>query len=212
MAGIWTRNYYNLLTAAFLMDTTSTSTSTPADYTPPLRVRTTYGNYITPLIENGAQYGNTSDVGIKAAIEAIGKGKIKYLPYNTNAETLSDSYLTGIQFGSGTTPASYDDYKLTNLISSGLSVSASEGSLQQPTTFADNKYTTKRSYTITNTTSGIITVGEMGLLVRCGSSGLEEISVLVYHDVFDEPILLDRSESIIVTFTRTGEPYNYTPY
>ena len=213
MAGVWTRNYYNIMSAAFLMDTPSTSTATPTDYTPPLRVRTTYGNYVTPFVENGIKYTNAdSYADTMLAIDAIGKGNMKYLPYNTNAETLNTSYPTGIQFGSSLTPATYEDYKLGNLIASGLTVASAAGALTHPTSFTDNQYETTRTYTITNSSANTINVGEMGILVRVSTVLVDDISVLVYHDVFDNIIALAPGESFIVSFTRKGEPFNYTPY
>ena len=205
---MWLRNYYNMLTAFFLADDTLTSSTQPTDYDPPimLHLRTglwraanshsltydlsssTYMSYIRNFVSGNffgkemANYGNNPNRGF------------------------------AIQFGTGTTAATYDDYTIETPITSGLSIVTPYGTLTQATAYDNvtHHISSKHSYTINNTSASPITITEFGIYVDAAEAVGE--SILIYRDVLATPITLNPSESAIVSFERDAEVYNYTPY
>lgn len=196
MAGVWTRNYYNMLTAAVLADDQLSSSSTPTDYDPPIRVRYSNGSY--------AQIQTSRNNWTPEFQRVLYTGKILNMVYGVGTADCS------IMLGSGTNAPTYDDYHLQTPISSGLTLTNAAGTLTQQTQYdaVTHHISSKRSFTIQNTSASNITVNEVGLYFAYGMGN----SALLYREVFDAPIVLEPSESIIITFNRDGEVYNYTPY
>lgn len=207
MAGIWTRNYYNALTALALCDTPTTSTATPTDYTPPIRLRNPSGSYVTPKNEGFI----TSYNGTDYIYNYIAFGQPLFVGKLTTAYGISitgNGALIGVSFGTGITPATYEDYKLENEITSGLTLVSGSGVLTQATTLDGTHLKSTRSFTVTNSSASDITLSEFGISIAFGIYN----AFLVYREVFDTPITLHPSESIVIDFNRDAEPFNYTPY
>lgn len=212
--GTWTRNYYNLMTSLILADCAADSETAPADYTPPIRVRDISGNYMSPYVQahngvDGSSYNvSIADAGARVAPFQVGKGNATYITTNS----ISGIYtVEGFQFGSGTNNESYEDYCLQTPITSGLTLADPLGNLE-PSALDGQSLKSKRSFTITNSTASPITVNEIGVFVRALKGGGNPYWVLVYREKLDEAIVLNGSESIILSFEKDGEIFNYTPY
>ena len=211
--GVWTRNYYNLLTAALLCDDTGSSSATPSDYTPPIRVRRYNGAYASAGANNGLQ-GVSIEYALPYILPPFTKGGAysqARLITSANPE-LSITYAFGIAVGNGSTPATYEDYNMGSYITSGLTLANGWGSLAQASTYNSENHhiTSKRSYTITNSSSSSIPVSEVGIFVHYAQNNYSA-TTMIYHDVFDT-IILEPGESLILTFERDAEVFNYTPY
>ena len=207
----WTRNYYNLLTAFLLGDTTETSVNTPVDYQPPIVVRTPNGSYTNILGDNtiyhpvnpeNAKQSPASELeyyylGL-AQLMNIGKINLQYATSNPGASA-------SVQFGSGDTAADYEDYNLETPITSGLTLVAAQGTLTAPSAFdsVTHKYSSTRTFTVNNSGNSSITIKELGIFC---------MNCLVYREVLGSPITIDPGESVTVSFTREATVFNYTPY
>jgi len=206
----WTRNYYNLLTAFLLGDTTETSVNTPVDYQPPIVIRKQNGDY-TNIIYHSGSSNYTPEKRLSGSdyntlftyFMQLGKLSFGYheRPNTYNWDTLGNY----IQFGTGSTAADYEDYQLESPITSGLSMVQSEGTLTAPSAFdaVTHKYSSTRTFTINNTSDSSITLSELGIF---------SCSCLVYREVLATPITIDPGESVTVSFTREATVFNYTPY
>lgn len=207
---MWTRNYYNLLTAAILGDSPDTSTSQPTDYTPPIRVKYGTGTYssVTPY-EYLADQSSGEGVNFKTLF-TIGKGRAVLVTSNS---ANIDANKFGLSVGTGSTPATYEDYRMESIISSGVSIVNTDGTLTTPSELLPgNKYHSKRSFTINNTSVSNITINEVGIWAPNTMSSSSGPAILVYHEVLDTPVTLAPSESMIIAFDREATIYNYTPY
>ena len=206
---MWTRNYYNLLTASLLGDTTATSASAPSDYNPPIRIRLPNGNYATAACENGGGEANYMSRKIEYLMNP-GKAPLSLIysePYDYAA---LGCY---IAFGSGSTPAAYDDYKMSSIANVG-SLASVNGVLQQASAYNSetHKYSSKRSFTVTNGSATPKTVTEFGIYLPGSYYNTNyNYFCMVYHESF-EAITLEQGESIIITFDRNANVFNYTPY
>lgn len=204
---MWLRNYYNALTATLLSATTASDTSTPTNYNPPIRIRNVSGVYSNmpsrePETWTGSmnKYNTVEKAG--ANVLRLGKDTMVY------SASPSSSDISSICFGTGTTPVTYEDYKLETPITSGLTVVSSSGNLTQ-TTFDNvtHHYKFSKSFTVNNTSASPITLNEFGIFVYNYSTAF-----MVYHEVFATPITLNPAESAVVEFIHDAEVYNYTPY
>lgn len=209
----WTRNYYNLLTGMLLGDTSELSTDTPVDYQPPIVVRKQNGSY-TNTIYAQSSYTVTPENSVAGGsffyyrdllLSVMNVGK-SHLVYNSheNTDNWRETYAL-IQFGSGVTAASYEDYQLETPITSGLSLVNQSGTLTASSAFdaVTHKYSSTRTFTINNSSASSITINELGIFVS---------SVLCYREVLGAPITIDPGESVTVSFTREATVFNYTPY
>lgn len=215
MAGIWTRNYFNILTAMFLGDTTITSTSTPTDYDAPIRIRKPDGTYTSISTDSLETHIGTNTNSTRKVIGNIMLNKANMiLTTNENGGVTYGSNIY-IGVGQGTSPAAYDDYKLGNIITNGLTLASNTGTLTQASTYdaVTHHYSSERVYTITNSSASPIAVSEIGIYT-CPvhySNSYDRPLILVYHDVFNTETL-NIGESLVITMKRDGEVYNYTPY
>lgn len=208
---MWTRNYYNLLTAMFLADDPGDSSGAPASYQPPIRVRRLNGNYFTPNVLTNVQSAYSASMGRMLGCLMLDKLGAVLISSNTT----NNDYNMGILIGSGSTPATYEDYQLDTLITSGITLVTSTGTLTETAFDSDTHLmTSKRSFTINNSGGSSVTVSEIGLSIGCYSlnSSNHGFQTLVYREVLDEPVTLAPGESMILDIARSGIPYNYTPY
>lgn len=212
MAGIWTRNYYNMLTAMFLGDTTASSSATPTDYSAPIRFRNVSGGYTSLSASSYGIEGHPVELE-RTGMVTIDKSFCKLM---TNQSANINTEYFGVMFGSGTASATYDDYALQTPITSGISLADLNGALTQPSAYDSNThhYSSERSFTFTNSSANAITVNEMGLYLPMFYTGsfTTGYPMLIYREVFDAPIALQPGESIILSLKRDGEVFNYTPY
>lgn len=206
---MWTRNYYNILTALFLSDDTLSSSSAPSEYAAPIMVRLPNGNY------TNVYYNTPSGINSRygaSVFSAISPGKCGAGLATTNNPGLGASDISFmIALGTGSTPATYDDYKIETVISSGLTLVSSSGSLNTSSQVDGDTHhvSSKRSFTINNSSGSNKTISEIALYTAYGNSNS---TVCVYREVLDTPVTLGPSESIVVSFNRDAEIYNYTPY
>ena len=207
---MWLRNFYNMLTAAFLADDDLTSTATPSDYTPPIKLRLPGGTYTSTNISAS---GNTNDTN-GAGINGLLAGKARMTLSNSYSPNGVNYHGTCIVLGSGTTPVTYDDYRIETPLS-GLTLVNGGGTATTPTTLEGNKIKSERSYTITNSSAEDKTVAEVALYTSYNDNTAlttPGAGVCIYREVLAEPVTLHPSESIIIGFKREATIYNYTPY
>ena len=205
---MWLRNYYNMLTALFLSDDTLTSSSQPSDYDPPIMYHMLNGAW------RDARYqASASNMSNYRSVVGLFAGKMSA---QLITSTSGNSAKFGICLGKGTTAATYDDYALESIIASGLTLVTEAGTLKQATTYDSSSHhiSSERSFTVNNSSSDVITINEIGLTFSCGyaSTNASDFHALMFREVLEAPVLLNPSESIIVSFTRDGEVFNYTPY
>lgn len=205
---MWLRNYYNMLTAFFLADDTLSSSSQPSDYDPPIMIHT-QNNAWTAANSRAVSYSLNS-TNYMSYVRNFIAGNFFGKELCSYSRTPSEGF--GIFFGSGSTPVTYDDYNLETPITSGLSVVSQNGTLTQPTSYdnATHHISSKRSFTVNNSSASPITVSEFGIFVNAGASTGDY--AMIYREVLATPITLNPSESAIITFERDAEVYNYTPY
>lgn len=223
MAGTWTRNFYNLLTAMAFHDVSGDSSTPPTSYTPPIRVRLANGDYHVPLsiISTMSNYGTENDLGYNtsrlyalgpAYPLVLGRSGLNILTSESKSAGVSPLSITFVGLSSNSTPATYEDYTMTSLLS-GLTISSTRG-IENGNTYDDDTHIfgSSRTFTITNPTSSPVTVSSIGLYIYPYTASSTNYPCLLYREVFDNPIVLNQGESILLTITRQGEVYNFTPY
>lgn len=105
----------------------------------------------------------------------------------------------GVIFGTGTTPATVDDYNL-----SGDFISTLTASVAISTTGDNNSGAVITAvYTLTNTGTSDVTIGEMGLISNSNSTGYanSDSKVLYEHTVLDTPVTIPAGGIGQVTYT-----------
>lgn len=118
---------------------------------------------------------------------------------NVYAGTPSSS---GLYFGTGSTPATVNDYTLEAPITSGMSVTKGTVLLGKE---SDGVYAAMASHTIKNTSDTLINIYEAGVYGAIGygnDSGYEK-PFLLERTVLTEPISLQPGEEKIVTYKIT---------
>lgn len=107
---------------------------------------------------------------------------------------------SGIYFGAGTTPATKDDYKLENLISSGLTIT-------NPSYFVEvqggsGTYIWVSDFVVKNTSDKELRVGEIGLFLPFRGSSTYYLT-LAERTVLDEPITIPAGATRIIEYKLT---------
>lgn len=103
----------------------------------------------------------------------------------------------GAIIGTGTTPATIDDYKLA-----GDMITTFTYSKSVTITHDDDKTTITALYTITNTGAAAFTIGEIGLIAACySSSNTSAYRCLVERTVLDSPVTIEAGGVGQVTYT-----------
>lgn len=166
-----TKNAKRLIKYAFCVAVNKTSISTKI-------------NTITDTIKNAQ--GNTYVLGARNMTNTQYMGK--FFPFGASCyfqdliTTHSQAY-SGIAFGTGTTPATEDDYALEAIISSGLNLQTIE---QESAQNANGDYIYNLLLSITNTTGSPITINEVAMC--CGGSSQSD-SYYPGHYVLDRTVL-----------------------
>lgn len=129
-------------------------------------------------------YGTTRDVSYYSYTDVIPTLTIRPNKGLFLTSDSSSSSYAWIVVGSGTTPATVDDYKMQSQITSGLSAT------QEISVDEDNNPICK--LTLTNASSEDITIGEVGIIgpcVRTNSTSYKQL-VLLERTVLDNPITI----------------------
>lgn len=161
------RNYYNYM-AMMHFDKLSSASSFGDGF---LSLKNTSGSLTYPYASSGSWSG--------------------YSPCSIQNLLTSSSYHS---YGSGVTAVTYEDYKLENEITSGISKTISN---TDPVYNAETKkWSSTIAHTIINTSSNLITINEIGTSGRCSSG-----TALVYRTVLDTPITIAAGSAATITFT-----------
>lgn len=132
-----------------------------------------------------------------------------------NARMVTNNTTDGYAFGTGTTPATEDDYCMEALITSGISLSATP---QRQSNFdAETRtYTIYYDFTINNTSSDDVTISELGMycnFYRTTAIGADvnhyvgnNTNVLVEHTILEEPVTIPAGESRILRYQLVYAP------
>ena len=112
----------------------------------------------------------------------------------------------GIAVGSGSTPATVDDYCLENMITSGITATIPATA----TATYDNthkQYVVSKDITIANTGSASITISEIGILASVKyadsvgvSASANSATVLADRTVLDTPVTIPAGESGVIRY------------
>lgn len=140
-----------------------------------------------------------SAVGQMAYID-IGRcmeGRCKAL---LTAKTSSYANTNGLYFGSGTTPATKEDYTLESPITSGLSIVNGDFHIENG---VSGQYSISRDYVVTNTSENDITISEIGCFGGWPLGTSEYHQVLWERTVLSSPITIPAGESKAVTYKIT---------
>lgn len=118
------------------------------------------------------------------------------------------SNATGIAFGSGSTPATDEDYTIESIIST---ISANTPTVVTSFDATNNKFVSYVEYTITNTGSASISISELARFVLlqkatalgelCSTSTGERYNILIDHVILDDPVVISPGESGIVRYS-----------
>lgn len=186
-----TKNYYALLTTALMGQNASGDVAIDTSGT--TRVLYSNGNYLA------TSYNYMSAGAVLA-------------PYNNNGnhENCLEAYIGDmttasnyepVRFGSGSTPATVDDYKLESVHTNGLTV-VSQTAINQ--SLKNNVITRQYSYILKNTKSTDVVVGEIGLFYNgyYGSSSSRS-KFMLDRTVLDEPITIAPGGTGTVVYTLT---------
>lgn len=95
--------------------------------------------------------------------------------------------------GSGSTPASVDDYTLESMITTSVSASGFSKSI-------DNDGNFVIIATVKNGSSSTITINEIGIPSTCYNGSSSSVVCLVERTVLDEPITLAADESCFISY------------
>lgn len=169
------KNYYNAV-SAFMEAGGSSTANKVKNYNGDLIKPSTYTEaivYMTPTINSGSYYASLSRM----------------------AKSIGDTNL-GIIIGTGDTPVTPDDYKL-----SGSMITAFAGSVASSCAVDENGTTLTALCTITNSSSQSITIREVGLLGKEKSSPSTSSTILVERTVLDAPLTIDPGGVGQLTYT-----------
>lgn len=191
---MWLRNWYTLLNALFLSRTDDAIPGTNPSDTPALSYRGTSGTYYKAIYQDSDTESNSRRSGI---VNTITPGKYK-LALGTAFNAATAGKVT-IIFGTGTTPVTFDDYRIETPIASGLSLANINTSLLSKTAYINNSYAFKTTATVTNTSDSNITINEIAL-----NSDGDAVTMCIYREVLSEPIVLAPNESVVIEFNFAG--------
>lgn len=186
---MFTKNYYAALATAF-MNGFGSSGANAVDYQ---GVNRTMYKYIYEGVTPSAICAAT----LSRQTETYSSTESRY--GDLRAYVGSDLYSYGyVYFGTGTTPATLDDYKLESIITSGISISEQS----ETSSLADNVITKKATYILKNNSSSDITIGEIGIYkyINYGSSSNASF-FLLERTVLDEPITIPADGTGTVNYT-----------
>ena len=119
------------------------------------------------------------------------------LPFDAMNRYSSSDTNVGTCFGSGSTPATVDDYRLEQRIDSGISVTTqTRASCTSTETYMEYSAT----FGVTNTGTEDKTIAEIGLIIS-GHQTNYTTRVLVDRTVLDKPVTIPAGQSKQITYT-----------
>lgn len=114
-----------------------------------------------------------------------------------NFPTLTENNVyCGVYFGSGSTPATKNDYKLESPITSGLTIA--NPSIPSISYSENGKYEVMGVYSVTNSSDTEINIWEIGIVTQ-----LVDWNVLMERTVLTEPVTIAPGETKIITYKIT---------
>ena len=123
--------------------------------------------------------------------------------WNTSMKSLAlkdaptSSNDAGVRIGTGTTPATIDDYTLESIITSGMTVSNPSAI----SVTAENGFiAVYANYTVKNTGTSAVSISEIGLYTSGYFTG-KVVPALMDRTVLEEPIVVNPGESKPLTYT-----------
>lgn len=153
-------------------------------------------NFIGTML-NGASIkdasGNIGTMNFNSYTSMASVEPTLYKETSTNASYAGRVYpfQRGLAFGTGTTPATINDYKIENFITTGLSYSSNTQTI--------NNSIVAYVQNVQNTTTEPITITEVG--VFCDHWNSYPASLLITRTVLDTPVVLQPND--VKTFTVT---------
>ena len=119
------------------------------------------------------------------------------LDYNSSIKDSAVGY--GVAFGDGNTPVTFDDYKLSGHIITGLTVSYNKVLSHA----YDDRATMTVVYTITNNNAEAVTIREIGMFghSRYTEQSSSEVIMLMDRTVLDSPVTIEPNGVGQVTYT-----------
>lgn len=155
------------------------------------------GNYVPLDIFGGFSYlyetSRYSPIGFDGAQIRIG-------------QVPTDSTCNCIYLGKDNTPATRDDYKLNNIISSGIQVTTTSKYVVEKNEELDEEFFGfKRSISVSCTASDGITIGEVGWAYTfrydATYSNNKYYSLLLDRTTFETPIVLEYQNTCVIDYT-----------
>ena len=138
--------------------------------------------------------GESGDIG-----KYMHLARCKAMP--TESGQYNSSFTPGIYFGSGSTPATKEDYKLESPITAGLAISNPSGfTWVLP---SSGVHSATASYAVLNTSSEDITIQEVGNFTVVADYNGKYQFTLMERTVLDEPIVIAPGGSKLVTYKVT---------
>ena len=120
---------------------------------------------------------------------------VKKPPFKVMNNWAKSSTGVGVSFGTGTTPATASDYVLESILGD------TQINVSVPSGISFNKFDTYEEYTVTfgvtNITSEVITISEVGLTVPISGASY----ALVDRTVLDAPVTIPAGQSKQITYT-----------
>ena len=167
-----------------------------------------YSSYASMI---NAENATAKFYGLSAGVSDIGGwmkyGRCQAIVGSESTYPHNSSNDAGVYFGTGSTPATVNDYRLESPITSGLSIT-------NPKDLAikneGNTYTLSSSMIVTNTTDSDINIYEMGVFTpvmqaydKAPTTSQSIHYVLMERTVLSEPITVPAGESKLVTYKIT---------
>ena len=182
---MFTNNYINFQEMRFFYITSSISNNFGKVYKFTGTDGTTLGASSTYTL-SAQKFSSQSDIGYRMS-----------RPRCRNFPTLTENNVyCGVYFGSGSTPATKNDYKLESPITSGLTVVEPSPT---PISCSENgKYEIMGVYTVTNSSDAEINIWEIGIVTQ-----LCDWNVLMERTVLTEPVTIAPGKTKIINYKLT---------
>lgn len=131
----------------------------------------------------------------------------KYIDTLTPESTSADTY-AGVAFGTGTTPASAEDYTLENQVPSG-SLSFTNSSTYTTTEDEDGRWNISATFVVKNNTESDIAISEIGYFgsIQYGQTSTyspKYVPCLMERTVLAEPITIPAGQAKVITYKVSG--------
>lgn len=193
---MWLRNYTNVLCATFGRMSNDDNVVGLAQYAD--------SNLTTKNTAGGIYKISCGYNTLNSALKVDGSLLISYTTQKAMASL-------SLILGNGTTDVTYEDYKLSSIITTGLTLVSALPLVYNTYKSANNSYVFKRTFSIQNTSRSNITISEVGLSINASNVGSTAITSLIYREVII-PIVLEPNDIILITIEQEMPLYNYQPY